>query len=452
MAGHRVLYFITELNVGGAERSLARLLAGLDRGRFAPTVACLYGSDSPVADDIRALGIPVHDLYMAQRWRWDAFFRLYRLLRREQPAILHTLLFHANISGRIVGRLAGVPIVISGERTMGMESRWRYRLNRITQGLADRVVCVSPQVADFVIDQVGLLRAKVVVIPNGVDADTVHRATRHRNGVGRPDAVHRATRHRNGVGRPDAVHPLAPLDHPLDTRTLVHRTLVRSEARVALGLPIDEMIVGTVARLDPVKRLDVLLRALAALEDVQAVIVGYGPEERRLKAMAGQLGVLDRVLFAGHQRDVHPWLAAMDLFVLTSDWEGMSNALLEAMAARLPVVATATGGTPDVVLEDETGFLVPPGDPPALTRAIQALLADPALRDRLGQAGQRRVAECFSVEQMVERTQALYSNLFVERTASSADSKHRATRHENGVRHRNGVGRPDSKHPGERDS
>ena len=371
----RVLYFITELNVGGAERSLARLLAGLDRDRYDPFVACLYGSQSPVADDIRDLDIPVYDLGMPRKWRLDAFFRLYCLLRQVRPAILHTFLFHANIPGRVVGRLAGVPVVVSSERTMGMESRWRYWLNRITQGLADRVVCVSPEVADFVQAWVGVPRYKIVVIPNGVDVASFGRL-------------------------------------PGDL------ALVRHEAETAIDLPMGQALVGTVARLDPVKRLDVLLRALALLEGVLAVIVGYGPEEQRLRALAGQLGIADRVRFVGYQQDVRPWLALLDLFVLASDWEGMSNALLEAMAAGLPVVATATGGTPDVVVKGETGLLVPAGDASALARAIETLLADAALRERMGRAGQRRVAERFSVKRMVERTQALYVSLLGERAAS----------------------------------
>jgi glycosyltransferase involved in cell wall biosynthesis len=258
---------------------------------------------------------------------------------------------------------------------MGMESRWRYFLNRMTQGLSDRVVCVSQQVAEFVVRHVGISEAKVVVIPNGVD-------------LGQED----------GLSGTQAVR--------------------RRRARAVLNLPVDGTLVGTVARLDPVKRLDVLLRALADLEGVLAIVVGYGSEEARLRALAEQLGIADRIWFVGHQRDVQSWLAALDVFVLSSDWEGMSNALLEAMAAHLPVVATATGGTPDVVVEGVTGFLVPPGDAPALAQAIEALLLHPDWRDRMGQAGRQRVVEHFSVEQMVERTQALYQSLLGEPMAS----------------------------------
>jgi glycosyltransferase involved in cell wall biosynthesis len=354
---------ITELNIGGAEKSLARLLGHMDRGRFAPTVACLYGGDSPVADEIRALNMPVIDLGMIPKWRVDALGRLYRLLRQERPIILHTWLFHANISGKLLGRLAGIPIVVSGERTMGMESRWRYWLNRMTDLCTDRVVCVSQRVADFVVNQVGIPQGKVVVIPNGIQI---------------PDPEH------------------LPL---------------KRKARAELELPPDQVLVGTVARLDPVKRLDVLLHALESLPQVYTVIVGEGPERAGLLTLSEQLGLTSRVRFAGQQEDIWPWLTASDIFALSSDWEGMSNALLEAMAAGLPVVATAIGGNPDVVMDEVTGLLVPPRDPTSLAEAITRLLDDPDLRHRMGQAGRERVLQHFSVERMVERTQTLYDQL-----------------------------------------
>lgn len=359
----KVLQLITELNVGGAEKSLSRLLACLDRDRFDVTVACLYGGDGPVASEIRVLNIPVVDLGMTAKWRWDALWRLYGLLRRERPTILHAWMFHANIPARIVGRLAGIPIVISGERTMGMEDRWRYWLTWFTALLTDRVVCVSQQVADFIVQQAGIPRYKTVVIPNGIELQ-------------------------NFECLPDKL-----------------------QARSELKLPRDRLVVGTVARLDRAKRLDVLLQALVSLPDVYAVIVGDGLERAQLVTLSEQMDLESRVHFAGQQENVLPWLAALDVFVLSSDREGMSNALLEAMAARLPVVATAVGGTPDVVVDGATGLLVPPQDPIALAGAITRLLRDAGLRRQMGQAGWERVTQYFSLERMVEQTQSLYEHL-----------------------------------------
>jgi len=361
-----VLYLITELDVGGAQTALLRLLAGLDRDHFSPTVACLYNGDATVARQIRALGIPVTDLGMTARWRWDAFWRLYRLLRRERPTILHTWMFHANVPGRVLGRLAGVPIIISSERTMGQERRWRYWLNRITDPLTDRVVCVSQRVADFAARTIGISRAKLVVIPNGI--------------------------------------PLENFE-PGD----------RSRARTDLGISPTACVVGTVGRLQPVKGTSYLLEAFAHLAPGYAeailLLVGDGPQRTQLEEMAQRLGVSERVHFLGNRSDVCRLLQAMDVFVLASIWEGMPNAALEAMAVGLPVVATAVGGTPEAVADGETGLLVPSRDPDALAQAIARLLRDPELWRKMGQAGRRRVEQHFSVEQMVRRTESLYEEL-----------------------------------------
>jgi len=366
----RVLHLITELNIGGAEKVLSRLLSRLDRDRFALAVACLYGRDGLVADDIRSLGISITDLGMTAKWRLDAFVRLYRLLHRQRPTILHTWMFHANVPGRVLGRLAGVPIVISSERTMGQEGGLRCWLNRVTAPLPDRVACVSESVAEFAAQTIGIPPAKLVVIPNGI--------------------------------------PLEDFQ-PGD----------RSRARVDLGIPLRVVVAGTVGRLQPVKGTRHLLEAWSRLvsghPDAILLLVGGGSQQAALERMSRHLGISEHVRFLGDRVDVPDLLRGMDIFVLPSLWEGMPNAALEAMAVGLPVVATAIGGTPEVVVDGVTGLLIPPGDPDALAQSIAHLLCDPDLRCRMGQAGRERVVNHFSVGRMVEQTTRLYERLLVEK-------------------------------------
>lgn len=362
----KVLYLITELNIGGAEKVLVQQLRHLDRSRFTPTVACLYDGNGAVGQEIRALGIPVIDLGMTAKWRWDAFARLYQLLRRERPSILHTSLFHANISGRLMGRLAGVPIIICSEHTIAMESEWRYRLNHWTSGLVDRVTTVSETMRQFCLTHIGLPTEKVSLIYNGVEFSTQPQST-------------------------------------------------QAQARAELGLPANGTILGAVSRFDPVKGVNYLLEALARLHqpEVQLVLIGGGVQRPELEAMAQKLGIAGRVHWAGFRSNIPGLLPALDIFVQPSVYEGLPMSVLEAMAAGLPVVATAVGGTPEIVSDGVTGCLVPPRDPAALVQAIQTLISQPELRDRMGQAGLERVRQEFSVQQMVQRTEALYEELLI---------------------------------------
>lgn len=361
-----VSYLITELSTGGAQNALLRLLARLDRNRFSPTVACLYNGDGAVAQEIRALGVQVFDARMHHKADWTALLRLYRYVRQVRPTILHTSLFHANLPGRVLGRLAGVPIIVCSERTMAMESAWRYRLNRWTIGLVDRVTTVSANVRDFCISHVGLPADKLVLIYNGVEL------------------------------------PEKPLAS-------------RQEARAELGLPLDSLVVGAVSRLDPVKGVAFLIQALARVEGAHLVVIGDGPERATLASLAENLGIANRVRWAGHRRNAAHLLAAFNVFVQPSLYEGLPNTVLEAMAAGLPVVATAVGGTPEAVVNGETGLLVPPRDPSALAQAITRLLQAPDLRRKMGQAGREWVVQFFSVERMVAKTERLYAELLAEK-------------------------------------
>jgi len=363
-----IVHLITELGTGGAQVALFRLLAGLDRDRFVLNVACLYHGDGAVAGQIRALGIPVTDLGMAGKARLDALWRLDRLLRRERPLVLHSWMFHANLAGRLVGRGAGVPVVITSRRNVNIGGGWRERCKRWTAGLDEGVIAVCEGARQAEIERTGVLPDKVVTVYNGVDLPFV---------VPDPQAVARMRR--------------------------------------AFGVPTQGLLVGTVGRLHPQKGFASLLAAVARVRErlpaIRLLLVGDGALRRDLVARAEALGLAEVVTFAGSRGDVPEILAALDLFVLPSLWEGLPNAVLEAMAAGLPVVATAAGGTPELVVDGETGLLVPPGDVTALAEAIERLLRDAGLRRKMGEAGRKRVEGHFTIEQTVAQTVALYETL-----------------------------------------
>jgi glycosyltransferase involved in cell wall biosynthesis len=170
-------------------------------------------------------------------------------------------------------------------------------------------------------------------------------------------------------------------------------------------------VVVTLARLAPQKGIGVLLRAAAELPNVSFIVAGEGPERHALESQARSLGVSDRVAFSGFQSDPAALLASADLFVLPSFEEGLPLALLEAMAVGTPVVATAIGGTDEVVTHGEHGLLVPPGDAAALASAIGALLRDPARAARLAVAARTRVRESFSMERMVHDVVSVYDSV-----------------------------------------
>jgi len=364
-----ILYFITELNIGGAEKVLVHMLAHLDRSRFIPTVACLYGGDSPIADEIRALDIPVIDLGMTAKWRWDAFWRLYRLLCRERPTILHTSLFHANIPGRALGRLSGVPIIVTWRQNINIGGKLREFMNRWTAWLDDSVVAVCELARQAEIKHARVSPDKVIIIYNAINT-TAFSATN-------PQAV--------------------------------------AQIRHTFGISEDTLLVGAVGRLHPQKGLTDLLAAIAQVRvhvyPIRLLLIGDGELRSELEAQARLLGLSDIVTFAGIRMDVPEILAALDVFAFPSLWEGLPLAVLEAMAAGLPVVATRVGGIPEAVEDGVTGLLVPPRDPEALAEAIITLLQDRERAVAMGQAGRARVEGYFSVERMVQQTEALYEEL-----------------------------------------
>ena len=369
----RVLYVIGSLNVGGSERHILHLVSRLDRGRFAPMVCCLYET-GPLYPLAQAQGVPCLCLRMRRTGKFLVTLwcvvrgaaQLIRFMRRERVAIVDAYLFLAYTIAIPCAWLAGVPVRIAQPRnlrTVKPPLPGRRLLERAVNRLVTLVVANSQAVAEDVMDDEGLPAHRIAVIRNGVEIPE------ERLGEG---------------GRPP-------------------------------GLPAGGRIMVCVANLRQGKgHPDLLVAAAEVLPrfpDVSLVLVGEGHLRPAIEEAVARYGLVGRVLLLGRRNDVPALLAAADLFVLPSHEEGLPNALLEAMAYGVPVVATAVGGTPEAVEDGVSGLLVPPRDPGALAKAMTVLLSDPPAARRLGQMGRARVAKFFTLDRMVEETEALYGAL-----------------------------------------
>lgn len=366
----RIALCITDLDLGGAERCLTELALRVDRDRFTPMVYCLgprpAREDASCVPALERAGIEVHCLGGRGICQFPfVAARLRRLLVAQNPQLIQTFLFHANVLGRIAARRAGVKLVVSGIRVAERASRWHLWLDRLTEGWVDRYVCVSRQVAEFSRIRGGLPASKLMVIPNGVDLD---------------------------------------------------RFPARQAADLsAVGIPAGRRIVTFVGRLDRQKGLPWLIETagpwLARLPDCDLLLVGRGPLEDQLVAACRAAGIADRVHFAGWRNDVPEILAASELLILSSAWEGMPNVVLEGMAAGRPLVVTDVEGVHELLGPLAEQQVVRYGDSLGLVGRITGLLSDPAGAAGLGSANRRRVAEHFAISRMVSAYEDLWSSL-----------------------------------------
>ena len=367
MSDPHVLQIIDGLNIGGAEILLRELTVGLMKRGFRISVA--YGTPGPLVSDMKALG--VHLIRIPRLLRVDPLqlTMLYRAIKMTAPAIVHTHLFKSDFHGRLAARLAGVPVVVS---TLHSIDRWAERwplgnLYGLTARYADRIIAVSEDVKNFHAQHTGVDESKFVTIDNGVDTDRY-------------------------VGLGSA------------------RDTVRNE----LSIPQGSILFGIIGRLTPPKDHRTFLHAVKLIFEkvphARFLVVGDGPLRESLVQLTGELGIQNAVIFTGFRKDIPAVLAALDVLVISSVWEGLPVNLLEGMASFKPVVATAVGGIPAVVTT-ETAILAPPSDPKAIAQACILLAEDSALRQRMGNAGHKRVIQHYSLDAMVDQTARLYAEL-----------------------------------------
>lgn len=355
------MLLINDLSRAGAETQLVELACALDPKVYDLRIVILK-SRNEFAEVLARRGIPVTALGRCGWWDVRTFWRLYWSLRELQPQILHSYLFFANFWGTLLGRAARVPKIILSQRCSyetQLTALWR-RLARLSHRLADHVIVNSRAARDEEI-AAGYPPERITYVPNGIRV---------------------------------SVNPQGDRDH--------------------LGLPQGPLVLS-VGQLAEVKGHRDLVEAWPSVRsrhaDAHLVFLGDGPLRERLAMQAERLGVASSVHLPGFRASVAACLAASDLLALASLSEGMPNAVLEAMAVGRAVVATRVGGVPDVVVDGETGLLVPPGDPAALARAIADLLSDASRRAAMGAAARRRVEALFSVEAVRVATEAVYGEI-----------------------------------------
>jgi glycosyltransferase involved in cell wall biosynthesis len=361
-----VLMLITTFDVGGAERVYVAIARGLAERGYRVFAACLDARSGMVARELNGTAVTTVDLGMRHALGVPgALARLIALLRRERIDVVYTFLIHAHLVGRIAARLARVPVLLSSQQVMSWESPIAARLNRLTARWCSAVIGVSRNVSRYLVDDVGIAADRVVTIYNCVDVTKF---------VCRPAA-------------PERRHP----------------------------------VIGSVARLNPEKDQDSLLRAFALVSArypaAQLLIAGDGPERARLTALASSLGVGAGVTFVGHVADVGALHARLDVFVQASHVEGLPVAVLEALSSCLPVVGMRVGGNDEAVVDGQGGLLVPPQDPAALAAAILRLIEDPAEARRMGEFGRAHVVKYFSHEACIAATDVLMGKLLEDARA-----------------------------------
>jgi glycosyltransferase involved in cell wall biosynthesis len=351
---------------GGAERVLVSLTAALTTEPGFRASAGLLKAGW-VADELARRALPAAQFRIRRALDPHLVWALARHLRRAEVDLVHAHEFTMNVYGAAAAWLARVPVIATVHgRGYYAEARRRLLALRLAARSGAVVVAVSSDIQQFLESEVGIPRVRLV--PNGID-----------------------------LARPASGD--------------------RDRGRRAIGIGREPLLIGTIGNLYPVKGHRVLLAALRELgPEVHVAIAGRGNEEGALRAQAAELGIAERVHFLGYRDDTPDLLAACDIYALPSLFEGQSLALIEAMGARLPIVATQVGGNPEVLgPKDVTGLFVPAGDPQALAVELRRLAGDPGLRGRLGEAALARAKSEFSLAAMLGRYRALYAEVLGHR-------------------------------------
>lgn len=365
----RVVLVIGQLQQGGAEGQLVALAKGLAGSSYDPAVACLSEVFEPHGTALREAGIPVEILPRHGHRDLSRARALAEYLKKREAGIVHSWLVGANAYAYLAARLAGIPrLVVSSRTSMPAPGGVSWMIHSWVFRSAAAVIANAEAVRAFTAAHYRTPEERIHVVRNGVDLESYRAASGS-----------------------------------------------RGKARREMGAADGDVVVGTLGRLSREKNLELFVDLAAGLTRenprTRFAIVGEGPHRPRIERAVEEAGLDGVVRFLGARADVPRILAGLDLFVMTSDTEGLPNAIMEAMAAGLPVVATRVGGTHEIVVDGTTGRLVPRGLLVPLLEAVRPLVKDAALRSRMGMAGRERIRSEFSVENMIAGTRAVYERI-----------------------------------------
>jgi glycosyltransferase involved in cell wall biosynthesis len=365
----KIVFIIDSLQPHGTQRFLTHLARGLkDLGYERTVIALNDASNAGTKQVLSSAGCAVICIgKVALLLSGLGWWRLVAMLKRLRPDVVMTMLDFADTLGRPAARLAGCRSLVTSIRARNLaKPSWQRWFDRKTVRWAEKVVFNSRSIVGYACQNEGVRQEQVAVIPNGVDDLFAQNGT------------------------------------------------LRGEYRQQLGLQPETLLLGSVARLYPQKNLSLLLRAFAKLstdQEWKAVLIGDGPERSSLLSLGRELGLTDRLIWLGTRDDVEGWLAAMDIFVHTANFEGMPNAVMEAMAMKLPVVASAVDGTRDLIEDGVSGYLVASGNVDAFAERIRELMENPDRARRLGETAHREVLEHFGMVRMIQAYDDLFRSL-----------------------------------------
>ncbi len=361
----KVLQLVEDLSIGGLERIIQSLAAGLPKEKYEVRVWCLTKGGA-IADELKGAGIEVEILGMGRRCTVPFLFKLRKKIKDSRIDIIHAHGYTATTVARTAGFLAGVPAMIAHVHS----TYWSYTtkqllIEKALSMVTDKIVCCSNAVAEFVVSREKIDPRKVVVVYNGAED---------------------------------------------------MRSRPAEDMRTGLGLSSGDFFIGVPASLVRNKGhsyfLEALKEALKEYPAVKAVLAGDGPLRKELEDLSGRLGIAKNVVFIGMLKDMAPFFAAANLIVLPStEREGLSVAVLEAMSAGKAVIGSRVGGIPEAVVEGETGLLVPPGDQAALAAAVLSLVRDRERLEKMGRAGRALYEKKFTRAEMINNISRIYDEL-----------------------------------------